>query len=115
MRYMLLYEGHRLEVTEMSILEYTFEEFLEDTKQEQLEKEELRLQLEKERRESLEKDVIIQNERKDYLCGFPQLLSTAAYQIRRGKACKHIGKCNVAERACTLCSIMYKNFSLLFY
>ena len=35
----------------MSILEYTFEEFLEDTKQEQLEKEALRLQLEKERKE----------------------------------------------------------------
>ena len=69
MRYMLLYEGHRLEVTEMSILEYTFEEFLEDTKQEQLEKEALRLQLEKERKEReaerKEKEAAIQAEREE--------------------------------------------------
>ena len=61
--------NHRLEVTEMSILEYTFEEFLEDTKQEQLEKEALRLQLEKERKEReaerKEKEAAIQAEREE--------------------------------------------------
>ena len=54
--------NHRLEVTEMSILEYTLQDFLEDRKQEQLENEELRLQLEKERKE---KEAAIQTERKE--------------------------------------------------
>ena len=63
-------QNHRLEVTEMSILEYTLQDFLEDRKQEQLENEELRLQLEKERKEkdaaifSLQKTIIL-NMRKD--------------------------------------------------